>query len=176
MILLNSTIGELARAEGFTAAGIAPVPEPGSPEDHAERRRFADWVEAGRAGEMDYLKRRDEAGQLVRSSLRLALPWARSVIVCAANYNSAAPRSTDPAARGTGWIARYAWSARIDNGTARPSDYHKVLLRRLEKLRDRLTQQSAPSSPAASSTPAPSSSASTLATPASAGSAKTPAS
>ena len=93
---------------------------------------------------MDYLKRRDDAGHLVRSSVRLALPWARSVIVCAANYNSAEPRSTDPAPKGTGWIARYAWSARTDNGTQRPSDYHKVLLRRLETLRDRLTQDLGP--------------------------------
>ena len=37
-----------------------------------------------------------------------------------------------------------AWSARTENGTERPSDYHKVLLRRLEKLRDRLTQEAGP--------------------------------
>jgi epoxyqueuosine reductase len=86
---------------------------------------------------MEYLKRRDEAGALVRSSLRVALPWARSVIVCAANYNSADPRSTDPAPHGTAWIARYAWTGSGD----RPSDYHKVLLRKLENLRDRLAEE-----------------------------------
>ena len=141
---LPTKIEELARQAGFTAAGIAAVPEPGSPEDQVERSRFAAWVDDGRAGEMDYLKRRDDAGRLLRSSVRLALPWARSVIVCAANYNSGDPRSTDPAPPGTGWIARYAWSARTDNGAPRPSDYHRVLLRRLEKLRDRLTQESGP--------------------------------
>jgi epoxyqueuosine reductase len=134
-------IDELAREAGFTAAGIALVPEPGSPEDLEERRRFSAWVETGRAGEMAYLQRRDDDGQLLRSSLRVALPWARSVIVCAANYNPDAPRSTDPAPPGTGWIARYAWSTRIDNGAPKPSDYHRVLLRRLEKLRDRLAQE-----------------------------------
>lgn len=133
-------VENLAHQAGFSAAGIAVVPAPGSVEDAEERARFATWVEDGRAGEMEYLKRRDEAGSLVRSSLRVALPWARSVIVCAANYNSAPPRSTDPAPPGRGWIARYAWSS---NGE-RPTDYHKVLLRRLESLRDALAEQLEP--------------------------------
>ena len=132
--LSSERIADLAREAGFSAAGIAAVPEPGSAEDLEERSRFDGWIEAGRAGEMEYLKRRNEAGALVRSSLREALPWARSVIVCAASYNSAQPRSTDAAPPGRGWIARYAWSS---NGE-RPTDYHKVLLRRLEALRDRL--------------------------------------
>ncbi|MFP5226554.1 MAG: epoxyqueuosine reductase, partial [Acidobacteriota bacterium] len=132
---------ELAREAGFTAAGVATVPEPGSVEDSEERERFAAWVEAGRAGEMEYLKRRDEAGRLVRSSVRVALPWARSVIVCAANYNPGGPRSIDGAPEGAGWIARYAWSSRVHEGVERPSDYHKVLLRRLEKLRERIVEE-----------------------------------
>ncbi len=146
MALHSTRIDELAREAGFAAAGIAPVPEPGSPEDENERRRFAAWIDQGRAGEMDYLRRRDEAGRLLRSSVRVALPWARSVIVCAANYNSGEPRSIDPAPEGTGWIARYAWTSRIENGPAgaqnvRPSDYHKVLRRRLEELRERLAHE-----------------------------------
>jgi epoxyqueuosine reductase len=141
----TETLNQLAHQAGFAAAGTAAVPEPGSPEDREERSRFDAWVDAGRAGEMDYLKRRDEAGALVRSSLRVALPWARSVIVCAANYNSAHPRSTDPANPGAGWIARYAWSGHTENdGEARPSDYHKVLLRRLKTLREQLTDRFGP--------------------------------
>jgi epoxyqueuosine reductase len=139
---LSALIDDLAQHSGFAAAGIAAVPEPGSPEDREERTRFSGWVDEGRAGEMEYLKRRDEAGELVRSSVRVALPWARSVIVCAANYNSAAPRSIDPAPPATGWIARYAitgQSAPSHSEDPRPTDYHKVLLRRLEKLRDQLT-------------------------------------
>ena len=120
-MVLSTRIDELARQAGFATAGIAAVPEPGSDEDEAERERFAVWVDDGRAGEMEYLKRRDEAGHLLRSSVRVALPWARSVIVCAANYNSADPRSTDPAPEGAGWIARYAWtSSKTENGD-RPS-------------------------------------------------------
>jgi epoxyqueuosine reductase len=137
ILSMQNRIDEMARKAGFDAAGIAAVPAPGSAEDREERGRFIDWVDAGRAGEMEYLKRRDEAGALVRSSLRVALPWARSVIVCAANYNSAEPRSTDPAPHGTAWIARYAWTGSGD----RPSDYHKVLLRKLENLRDRLAEE-----------------------------------
>jgi epoxyqueuosine reductase len=134
ILSLQSRIDDWSRQAGFDAAGVAAVPAPGSAEDQAERNRFEDWVDAGRAGEMEYLKRRDEAGALVRSSLRVALPWARSVVVCAANYNSAQPISTDPAPDGTGWIARYAWTG----SSERPTDYHKILLRHLEKLRDQL--------------------------------------
>ncbi len=149
---LSTLIDDLAQQAGFAAAGIAAVPEPGSPEDREEHSRFADWVDDGRAGEMEYLKRRDEAGQLVRSSVRVALPWARSVIVCAANYNSSVqdsvPRSIDPAPPGTGWIARYAITGQMpahgQSETPRPTDYHKVLLRRLEKLRDDLAANLGP--------------------------------
>ena len=104
------------RDAGFSAAGIAAVPEPGSAEDFAELRLVEPWIEDGRAGEMEYLKRRDESGRLLRSSLRIALPWARSVIVCAANYNSSAPKSIDPASPEQGWIARYAWSGERSAG------------------------------------------------------------
>jgi epoxyqueuosine reductase len=134
---LRERVDLLARQAGFAGAGIAAVPEPGSAEDEEERDRFAGWVEEGRAGEMEYLKRRDEAGHLLRSSVRVALPWARSVIVCAANYTSGQPRSVDPAPEGAGWIARYAWTG---NGE-RPTDYHKVLRRRLDAVRDGLAAE-----------------------------------
>ncbi len=134
---MQSLVSSLAQAEGFAMAGIAAVPEPGSPEDQEERRRFADWIDAGRAGEMEYLKRRDEVGRLLRSSVQVVFPWARSVIVGAANYNSEQPRSIDPATAGSGWIARYAWTGSGE----RPSDYHKVLRRRLDRLRDRLAAE-----------------------------------
>ncbi len=132
-------VSEFAKGSGFAAAGIAAVPEPGSTEDFAELRLVAPWIEDGRAGEMEYLKRRDDAGRLLRSSLRIALPWARSVIVCAANYNSSAPKSIDPASPEQGWIARYAWSGeRSEDGGVRPSDYHKVLLKRLKAVEGKL--------------------------------------
>ena len=119
-----------ARQVGFDTAGIAAVPVVGSREDEEERRRFEAWIGTGSAGEMEYLKRRNDAGELVRSSLRAAVPWARSVVVCALNYETAQPHSTEPSPEGTGWIARYAWTRQSE----RPSDYHKIVLKRLKAL------------------------------------------
>ncbi len=125
---LQSLIAAEAIKAGFSTAGIAAVPEPGSPEDHDERQNFAQWIEQGSAGEMEYLKRRNEAGELVRSSLRVAVPWVKSVIVCVTNYNTPQPLSIDPAAEDAGWFARYAWTGQKGaDGSLAPSDYHKVL-------------------------------------------------
>jgi epoxyqueuosine reductase len=71
---------------------------------------------------MKYMEARDEAGQLKRASLRSAVPWARSVIVCAINYNTAHPYSTQVGDPERGWISRYAWSR---------EDYHEAVMRRL---------------------------------------------
>jgi epoxyqueuosine reductase len=91
---------------------------------------------------MHYLERIGEDGQLLRAQVRNPFPWARSAIICFAGYHSAQPRSTDPAAANAGWIARYAWSGRRDaDGAARPSDYHKVLLKRMKALEAQLHAQ-----------------------------------
>jgi epoxyqueuosine reductase len=121
-----------ALAAGFDLAGIAAVPAVASADAAEIDRRYVEWIQAGRAGEMDYLKREDAAGDLVRGDLRRSMPWARSVIVCALNYNAEAPRSTDPAPANAGWIARYAWSGRGEAGGG--SDYHDVLLPRLQTV------------------------------------------
>lgn len=121
---------------GFSEAGLVALPYAKEARDAA---RFAAWVGAGNAGNMHYLERRGEDGQLVRARAANPFPWARSAIVCFASYHSAQPRSTDPAAEGAGWIARYAWSSRTDAaGVRRPSDYHKVLLKRIRALEARL--------------------------------------
>jgi len=91
---------------------------------------------------MAYLKRENERGEMVRSRVAAPFPWARSAIVCLASYHSAQPRSTDPAPAGAGWIARYGWSSRVDErGERRPSDYHKVLLKRLKTVEAHLHDQ-----------------------------------
>lgn len=129
---------------GFDAAGVAPVAPPESKESQMNAERFTSWVAAGRAGEMDYLKRSNEQGILLRSSVLVAMPWARSVIVCALNYNTAAPLSTEAAPGNTGWIARYAWSGR-DAGSGSthliPTDYHDELLRRLHQVESALHER-----------------------------------
>ena len=131
---------------GFDLAGLAEVPDPDSVATRAEDARFADWVDSGAAGEMAWLTRRDAEGALVRGDLRRSMPWARSVLVCAVNYNVEAPRSIDPSPAGTGWIARYAWSGR-GGAAMRPrdaedfdegSDYHEELLPRLQAIAARV--------------------------------------
>ncbi len=129
---LEDWVEQQALAAGFDAAGVAGVDAPESAAGAVEAARFSEWVEAGRAGEMEYLKRRDEAGALLRSGVQVAMPWARSVIVCAFNYNAEAPRSIEAAKAGTGWIGRYAWSGRRVLGEElEPTDYHEELLSRL---------------------------------------------
>jgi epoxyqueuosine reductase len=125
-----------ARKAGFVEAGLVALPYANEARDAA---RFEEWVGVGRAGTMSYLTRTTMDGQLARARIGNAFPWARSAVVCFAKYNSAQPKSTDPAPDGTGWIARYAWSSKLDaSGTRRPSDYHKVLLKRLRRLETRL--------------------------------------
>jgi epoxyqueuosine reductase len=96
-----------------------------------ELEHFAGWVDAGYAGEMEYLKWRTESGEYKRSSLELALPWAKSVIVVAMNYNSGVPRSTEPTEASRGWISRYALS---------PRDYHDTVIRALRRVEAALVE------------------------------------
>ena len=120
-----------ARQAGFDSAGVAAVRDEDDPEAAQEAKRYAAWVEAGRAGEMEYLKRRDEAGVLVRGSLRVAMPWARSVIVCALNYNAEAPRSIDAAEPGARAGSRALCVERPNPRRGKhhvPTDYHDELL------------------------------------------------
>jgi len=150
---------ERAAEAGFDIAGVARVDATDSAADSSDEtalsnntalsnstaqrdaERFAAWVAAGRAGEMEYLTRRDKQGVLLRSAVQVAMPWARSVIVCALNYNAAGPLSINSAPAGTGWIARYAWSGQAPaagtNSPADellPTDYHDQLLGRLRQV------------------------------------------
>jgi epoxyqueuosine reductase len=133
-------IEQQVRQTGFDLTGIAAVPAEGSAAGVESSDRFAAWVASGRAAEMEWLKRLDTNGELVRGDLRRSLPWARSVVVCAINYNANAPRSTDEAASGSGWIARYAWSGQADDNS-RGSDYHDVLLAKLRTVEQNLWER-----------------------------------
>jgi epoxyqueuosine reductase len=126
---------QAARDAGFELSGIASV------EDSAELEYFPRWIAEGRAGEMKYLEARDEQGRLKRASLQHAAPWARSVVVCAINYNTAQPYSTEfqnhSADNPTrGWISRYAWSQQ---------DYHDVVMERLLRVESALRNAVGPS-------------------------------
>jgi len=122
---ISERIKSLAAAAGFELCGIAPV------QDFPELQRFPQWIADGHAGEMKYLESRDEAGQLRRASLNSVFPWARSVVVCAVNYNTAHPYSTQVHDPARGWISRYAWSR---------EDYHDSVLRRLRDVESKLKE------------------------------------
>lgn len=121
----TSLIVERARGLGFDLCGVAPAT------NFPELAHLGQWLAAGNAGEMKYLH--DER----RRSPSRVVPDARSVIVCALNYNSSPPRSTEAPAenlssasdahgsRGpSGWLSRYAWG----------DDYHDVLGKMLDAL------------------------------------------
>ena len=115
----SAWIVEAAKAEGFDLCGVVRA------QQFPELERFGEWLERGYAGEMAYLKdprRREPA--LVMENLR-------SVIVCALNYNTALPYSTEAARSKSlepdeprGWISRYAWG----------DDYHELLWSKLNAL------------------------------------------
>ena len=126
MSLLAQFVKQAALAEGFSLAGIAPAAP------LRELDYFPRWIDAGYHGEMDYLARTNDAGALRRAALANVAPWARSVVVCAANYNSDTPYSTECDDPHRGWISRYAFF---------DCDYHEVLLARLRRIEERMIAQ-----------------------------------
>jgi epoxyqueuosine reductase len=136
-VLTRDRARTLALAAGFTEAGLVEFPYAAEERD---AERFAAWVRSGRAGTMQYLKRTGEDGRLTRERVRVPFPWARSALVCFAGYlYPSEPLSTETQNLRSGWIARYAWSSHLDSrGERRPSDYHKVLLKRLRDVEARL--------------------------------------
>jgi epoxyqueuosine reductase len=122
---VKAIVKRAAEEAGFDLAGIAPAT------DAAEHKHFPEWIAAGHAGEMKYLEAREEGGELKRASLARVAPWARSVIVCAINYNTEHPYSTEVHDPDRGWISRYAWSR---------EDYHDAVVRRLKQVEASLHQ------------------------------------
>jgi epoxyqueuosine reductase len=116
---VTALVKRAAEDAGFDLAGIAPA------SDAPELQHFPKWITAGHAGEMKYLEARDDHGDLKRASLARVAPWARSVVVCAINYNTANSYSTEVHDPEHGWISRYAWSR---------EDYHDAVLRRLKHV------------------------------------------
>jgi epoxyqueuosine reductase len=110
---LAAEIKHFARQLGFDLVGITSA----SPSNY--RDYFRQWVDAGQAGEMDYLSRRFEE----RTDPATYFPGARSVICVAMNYHT----PLDPPAAGSvGRVARYALG----------DDYHEIMKGRLHELAD----------------------------------------
>ena len=120
---ISNWLSAETRALGFDLAGVSPAG------DFLELEYFPIFVDSGHAGDMRYLEARTEAGELKRASLRRVAPWAKSVIVCALNYNTAHPYSTQTKDPAQGWISRYAWGQ---------ADYHDVIMPKLRALEAKL--------------------------------------
>src|SRR5882672_7590869 len=122
-------IAETAQSLGFDLCGVAAASE------FPELEKMQDWLARGYAGEMKYLH------DPRRADLQATMSGVKSVIVCAINYNSPQPYSTEVAQGASsgdvaerGWISRYAWG----------SDYHEVLWKKLNalvaKMRERFAE------------------------------------
>jgi epoxyqueuosine reductase len=110
---------ERAKELGFDLCGLVRLDAQKFP----ELENFTEWLNRGYAGEMMYLHdpRRAEPSLLTQD--------LRTAIVCALNYNTAHPYSTDASAGlhngpPRGWISRYAWG----------DDYHHVMWNKLNAL------------------------------------------
>jgi epoxyqueuosine reductase len=113
-----------AKSLGFDLCGVVRA------EKFPELAHTPEWLARGYAGEMNYL------ADPRRFDPQHAMPGIRSVIVCALNYHTPHPLSTDSVNQNNdgvprGWISRYAWG----------NDYHQVLLDKLNALVDFLRQR-----------------------------------
>ena len=109
------SLRSLFTAEGLTLLGVAEAVH--NEQGEAEYRQ---WLDRHYHGSMSYLERH-EAGKFRPEAL---LPGCQSILVVGLNYYQRAPES----APSTGRIARYAWGR----------DYHKVLGKRLRRIRKSL--------------------------------------
>jgi epoxyqueuosine reductase len=133
---LKSQIFAYALSLGFERVGIT------SAESLSKEQSFIQaWVEDGRAGGMDYLKR-DPAS---RARPKDRLPEAKSIIALAFNYHTdPAPKNDPNPLLGTvpieqynpllGTVPRSGFEAARFGRYAWGKDYHKVLGKRLEAL------------------------------------------
>ena len=118
---LTDRIESLALALGFDRVGRAAA------QSGPDTARFADWLDRGYAGEMDYLGRRS-AERLDPSVL---MPGVQTILVVGLFYEPReGPAGSDEAGqRVRGRVAAYAGG----------EDYHAVLIDRLRTLADGLT-------------------------------------
>ena len=109
-----------ARELGFQQAGIA------DPDLSADETRLLAWLDAGRHGEMHYMRRHG----LKRSRPALLRPGTLRVISVRMDYlpRDAAPASAVLQEPSLAFISRYALGR----------DYHKLIRKRLQKLADRI--------------------------------------
>ncbi len=118
---LTQKIKAYASSIGCDLVGVAPV------QAFEELEFYPQWLQAGYAGEMEYLHRQLPK----RLDARQILPDAKSVVVIGVNYHTEQQLSIAVDNPERGWIARYAWG----------DDYHEVLADKLKKLEAFLQQE-----------------------------------
>ncbi|MDR1349644.1 MAG: tRNA epoxyqueuosine(34) reductase QueG [Zoogloeaceae bacterium] len=121
---LTAQLADWATELGFSALGIAAVRDAELKNAHA---RYADWLEQGRHGEMDYMARNAD----LRVRPEGLLPEAQSVISVTLAYwpeQGLARAISTLGHPDRAYISRYALGR----------DYHKILRRRLNALARRM--------------------------------------
>jgi len=114
--LFSEELKTLARAQGFSAVGIAPAVTP------TGYHRLLEWLQAGYHAEMHWMEQRKEARRHPESML----PGTCSLLVVALNYHEGT--SHGAGAR----VSRYAW------GTG---DYHEIVKTRLKPVGELIRRQ-----------------------------------
>lgn len=118
-VALTNALKAQARVVGFDLVGVAPaVSPPGLPKLH-------EWLDAGFAGEMQYMSRRAAAYEHPRH----VSASVRSVVMLGMNYRTEEPRNLTA---NQGRVARYAMGS---------VDYHDLLRERLRTLSDFLHER-----------------------------------
>lgn len=113
-LALKAELRERAAALGFTSFGVAPALVPPGWD------LFERWLDAGYAGEMEYLPRRRQAYRHPDA----VLAGTRSVVMLGLPYRDD-EGPAPPIEPGEGRIASYAWGTR---------DYHDLIRERLDEL------------------------------------------
>jgi epoxyqueuosine reductase len=115
-VIEHSFVTQLAFELQFDAVGVTRAAGVES------RALFFEWMDSGYAADMSYLRRQPDA----RFDPQVLLPGARSIVAVGSNYRPAVPEQK--AAAGPARVATYAWG----------EDYHRVLRRRLRRMRTAL--------------------------------------
>ena len=131
---MESFIKQKAIEIGFDLVGISPASQ------FSEHQALKTWLHAWMHGTIEWFER----GLEKRLDPLKVMPEAKSVIVCAKNYNSPLPYSTECKETGRGWISRYAWG----------EDYHLKMEKMLHELIRSLSKHFNVTGPAVCGVPA----------------------
>jgi epoxyqueuosine reductase len=116
---LTQLLKHQARRIGFDLVGVCPAVTPSG------MHHLRDWIDAGYAGQMQYIPDRLAAYEHPRHVLN----GVRSLLMLGMHYRTTHPHDPAP---GQGRIARYAWGS---------MDYHDVIHQRLKQLGRYLQKQ-----------------------------------